>query len=70
MYLIPQTHECPECGFQMNFSPSDHYRTPRVDYGHSILCPRCWEKFIKENVPVMHLIPGNKIRDSSSTPPP
>lgn len=70
MYIIPRPHECPDCGFKMDFSPHDHHYTPRVDRGQSTLCPQCWENFIKQNVPVMHYVPGNKVRDSSSTPPP
>ena len=50
-YRIPQPHKCEECGYEVMYSPHDGWRLPM--FGEEMVCPKCWEKFIKERVPML-----------------
>lgn len=53
MYILPQPHECPKCGFVCKYGPDDLFPAPVFDEGP--LCPKCYGEFLRANCGVMTL---------------
>lgn len=52
MYILPQPYRCPKCDHQQNYSPHDPHAAPVLSDG-SPTCPKCFDRFLRENVGVM-----------------
>jgi len=46
MYIVPQLYQCNKCSYE-----------EYLDYSFRV-CPKCWEKWVKENVGWMERVPG------------
>lgn len=55
MYFVPQKHKCPKCDFEMEYSKDyNPHCTPVTHKGP--ICPKCYENWLIENLPVMEKI--------------
>jgi hypothetical protein len=51
MYLIPQKHRCPKCGFECSYGPHDPFPAPVLSEGP--VCPQCYANFLRQHCGVM-----------------
>ena len=64
MYITPHSYKCIKCGFEANQSPDDGWPAPRMlDF---VACPKCWEKWLEENIGQM-LMTVDFSRDQSGS---
>jgi ribosomal protein S27AE len=53
VFYIPMVHECPKCGHKIEFSRSATGLAGAVSSEGEPFCPKCFDAFLKEHVPVM-----------------
>lgn len=51
MYIYPQPHKCPKCGYASNYGPHDDFAAPVLIEGP--ICPNCYAIFLRANCGVM-----------------
>lgn len=51
MYITPQNYKCLKCGHEVEYSPHHKHDAPTIN--DNPLCPKCWSRFILENVGTM-----------------
>ena len=54
VYMIPRQYKCPDCGTTTKWADNGGVASVPIIEGAPV-CPVCWEKFVKANVPVMQL---------------
>lgn len=53
VYWEPQPYKCPKCGTTTTWANNNGTvaSVPIID--GAPVCPKCWEEFVKANVPIM-----------------
>lgn len=59
VYMIPQTYECPKCGTTTKWANNGGVASVPIING-APACPKCWDDFVKANVPVMEIVRGGE----------
>ena len=55
MYILPREYKCPECGFELEHTPSGQYSFLPTDTNGNPFCYKCLIEFISNNTPTMEL---------------